>query len=211
MNLRRRLIFLLASLTMLASCQPKHAMTTADLQAAPLPEIPPGAEVATLGAGCFWCIETAYRQLDGVYSSTSGYMGGSVENPTYSDICGGDSGHAEVVQVVFDPKKITYEKVLAWFWDLHDPTTLNRQGNDSGTQYRSAIFTHSPAQVTIATASKFAAQAFQKNPIVTEITPAETFYPAENYHQNYYNQNKSKNSYCRYVIEPKLKKLKLDH
>ncbi len=186
-------------------------MSATDKQPASMPEIPAGAQVVTLGAGCFWCIEAAERQLDGVYSATSGYMGGSVENPTYEQICDGDSGHAEVVQVVFDPKKISYEKVLAWFWDLHDPTTLNRQGHDSGTQYRSAIFTNSPEQVATATASKSAAQANFKSPIVTEITPASTFYPAENYHQNYYNQNKSNNSYCRFVIEPKLKKLKLDH
>jgi peptide-methionine (S)-S-oxide reductase len=214
MNRRRflsRLCFLPLFTPLFTSCQPDKAMTAADQQASQLPAIPPGAEVATLGAGCFWCIEAAYRQLDGVYSATSGYMGGSVENPTYAQICDGDSGHAEVVQVVFDPKKISYEEVLAWFWDLHDPTTLNRQGNDSGTQYRSAIFTHSPEQITTATASKAFAQAHFQPPIVTEITPADTFYPAENYHQNYYNENKSKNSYCRYVIEPKLKKLKLDH
>ena len=138
-------------------------------------------------------------------------MGGAIPNPTYEQICGGDTGHAEVVQVVFDPKKITFEKVLAWFWDLHDPTTLNRQGNDSGTQYRSAIFYHSELQRAIATASKAAAQAQFKDPIVTEITAVSEFYPAESYHQNYYNENKSKNPYCRFVIEPKLKKLKLDH
>lgn len=196
---------------LLISCQPDKVMTAADQQPAKIPELPTGAEVITLGAGCFWCIEAAYNQLNGVHSATSGYMGGSVENPTYQDICSGDSGHAEVVQVAFDPQKISLERVLAWFWDLHDPTTLNRQGNDSGTQYRSAIYYHSDAQKDTATASKTAAQANFKNPIVTEITPASTFYPAENYHQNYYNENKSKNPYCRFVIEPKLKKLKLDH
>jgi len=174
-------------------------------------KIPEGAEVATLGAGCFWCIEAAYRQLDGVYSAISGYTGGTVDNPTYEQICGGDTGHAEVVQVVFDPKKISYEKILAWFWDLHDPTTLNRQGNDVGTQYRSAIYYHSDEQKKIAEASKSAAAEHFKDPIVTEITKAPKFYPAESYHQNYYFENKSKNPYCRFVIEPKLKKLKLDH
>ncbi|RYD63275.1 MAG: peptide-methionine (S)-S-oxide reductase, partial [Verrucomicrobiaceae bacterium] len=162
-------------------------------------------------AGCFWCIETAYRQLDGVYSATSGYTGGTTKNPTYEDICNGGSGHAEVVQVVFNPKKITYEKVLAWFWDLHDPTTLNRQGNDVGPQYRSAIYYHSDEQKKVAEASKDAAKANFKDPIVTEITKASEFYPAEAYHQNYYALNKSKNPYCRFVIEPKLKKLKLEH
>lgn len=208
---RRFALWLLLLIPTLASCEPTKTMTAADKHAAKMPEIPAGAEVATLGAGCFWCIEAAYRQLEGVYSATSGYTGGTVPNPTYEKICDGDSGHAEVVQVVFDPKKITYEKVLAWFWDLHDPTTLNRQGNDAGTQYRSAIFYHSDAQKKTAEASKAAVGPNFKSPIVTEIVKAPEFYPAENYHQDYYNLNKSKNPYCRFVIEPKLKKLKLDH
>jgi peptide-methionine (S)-S-oxide reductase len=208
---RRFALSLLALIPTLASCEPQKTMSDLDKEPAKLPEVPVGAEVVTLGAGCFWCIEAAYSQLDGVYSATSGYMGGQIENPTYDDICQGDSGHAEVVQVVFNPAKISLEKVLAWFWDLHDPTTLNRQGNDVGTQYRSAIFYQSDAQKTVAEASKLTAQAEFKSPIVTEITQAVKFYPAENYHQNYYKENKSKNSYCRFVIEPKLKKLKLDH
>ena len=208
---RRLALSLLLLIPTLASCEPQKAMTAADQQPAKMPEVPAGAETATLGAGCFWCIEAAYRQLDGVYSATSGYMGGQVKNPTYDQICTGDSGHAEVVHVVFDPKKISYEKILAWFWDLHDPTTLNRQGNDVGTQYRSAIYYYSDAQKKTAEASKAAAKANFKDAIVTEITKASEFYPAENYHQNYYNENKSKNPYCRFVIEPKLKKLKLDH
>lgn len=199
-------IFLLGSLgyaqTLKMPAQPKSP--------AEMPKVPEGAEVATLGAGCFWCTEAVYRRLDGVISVTSGYTGGKVKNPTYQQICEGDTEHAEVVMVVFDPKKITYERILAWFWDLHDPTTLNRQGADVGTQYRSAIFYHSDEQKTIAEASKKAAQANFKDPIVTEITKAPEFYPAENYHQDYYTGNKSKNPYCRVVIEPKLKKLKLD-
>ncbi len=175
------------------------------------PKVPEGSEVITLGAGCFWCIEAAYKQLDGVQAAVSGYMGGTVASPTYEQICEGTTGHAEVVQVVYDPKKITAEKILAWFWDLHDPTTLNRQGADVGTQYRSAIFYHTEAQKTLAEASKKAAQANFKDPIVTEITKAVVFYPAENYHQDFYFQNKSKNGYCRVVVEPKLKKLKLKH
>jgi len=178
---------------------------------AKMPTVPEGAEVTTLGAGCFWCIDAAYRQIEGVYSVTSGYMGGKTKDPTYEAISTGTSGHAEVVQVVFDPTKISYEKVLSWFWDLHDPTTLNRQGNDVGTQYRSVIYFNSDEQKKTAESSKAAAQANFKSPIVTEITKASVFYPAENYHQNYYNENKSKNPYCRFVIEPKLKKLKLDH
>jgi peptide-methionine (S)-S-oxide reductase len=208
---RRFVLSMLLLIPTLASCEPEKMMTATDKAPAKMPEVPAGAQVVTLGAGCFWCIEAAYRQLDGVYSATSGYMGGSVKNPTYEQICEGDTGHAEVVQVVFNPEKISFEKVVAWFWDLHDPTTLNRQGNDVGTQYRSAIFYQSDEQQKIAEASKVAAQANFKSPIVTEITKASEFYPAENYHQDYYNQNKSKNSYCRFVIEPKLKKLKLEH
>ena len=208
---RRLALSLLLLIPTLASCEPQKAMTATDKQAAKMPEVPAGAETATLGTGCFWCSEAVFRQLDGVHSATSGYMGGTVKNPTYEQISAGDSGHAEVVRVVFDPKKISYEKILAWFWDLHDPTTLNRQGNDVGTQYRSVIFYHSDAQQKTAEASKAAAQANFKDPIVTEIAKAPEFYPAENYHQNYYSENKSKNPYCRFVIEPKLKKLKLDH
>ncbi|WP_343123398.1 peptide-methionine (S)-S-oxide reductase MsrA [Haloferula sp. BvORR071] len=176
-----------------------------------MPKVPEGAETITLGAGCFWCVEAAFKQLDGVYSATSGYMGGTTANPTYEQVCGGSTGHAEVVQVVFDPKKVTGEKVLGWFWELHDPTSLNKQGADEGTQYRSAIFYHTDAQKTLAEASKKAAQEHFEKPIVTEIVKAGTFYPAENYHQDFYFLNKNKNGYCRMVIEPKLKKLKLDH
>lgn len=202
-----RLTVLTAGL-LLAAC---HALSEEAEQPAEMPAVPPNHEVATLGAGCFWCVEAVYKQLDGVDSVTSGYTGGSVAEPSYQQVCNGSTGHAEVVRVVFDPAKISYEKVLAWFWELHDPTTLNRQGNDVGTQYRSAIYYHSPEQQKIAEASKQAAQADFEDPIVTEITEAATFYPAENYHQDYYFQNKAKNGYCRLVIEPKLKKLDLDH
>lgn len=207
---RRSILALLLLVPTLASCEPEKVMTEKDKQAAKMPEVPAGAEVVTLGAGCFWCIEAAYRKIDGVISATSGYMGGTTKNPTYQDICDGGTGHAEVVQVVFDPKKIPFEKVLAWFWELHDPTTLNRQGNDIGEQYRSVIFYHTEEQKKVAEASKEAAKGDFKDPIVTQIVKAAEFYPAENYHQNYYNENKSKNPYCRFVIEPKLKKLKLD-
>jgi peptide-methionine (S)-S-oxide reductase len=208
---RRHLLALFLFIPTLASCEPEKAMPADAKLPAPAPKVPEGSEVITLGAGCFWCIEAAYRQLDGVQAAVSGYMGGTVASPTYEQICEGTTGHAEVVQVVFDPKKITAEKILSWFWDLHDPTTLNRQGADVGTQYRSAIFYHSDAHKTLAEASKKAAQANFKDPIVTEITKAAIFYPAENYHQDFYNQNKSKNGYCRIVVEPKLKKLKLKH
>ena len=208
---RRHLLALFLFIPTLASCEPEKAMPADAKLPAPAPKVPEGSEVITLGAGCFWCIEAAYRQLDGVHAAVSGYMGGTVADPTYEQICEGTTGHAEVVQVVFDPKKITAEKILAWFWDLHDPTTLNRQGADVGTQYRSAIFYHSDAQKTVAEASKKAAQANFKDPIVTEITKAPVFYPAENYPQDFYFQNKSNNGYCRVVVEPKLKKLKLKH
>jgi len=196
------------AVSILTSC---NAMSDEDKKPAAKPVVPEGAEVITLGAGCFWCIEAAFRQLDGVYSATSGYMGGSVVDPTYEQVCQGTTGHAEVVQLVFDPRKITTAEVLEWFWDLHDPTTLNRQGADVGTQYRSVIFFHSEAQKEVAEASKKAADPDFVDPIVTEITAAGTFYVAENYHQNYYFLNKSKNGYCRAVITPKLKKLSLDH
>lgn len=204
------LLAVLAIVPMLASCEPEKK-TTKEMSPAKSPEVPAGAEVATVGGGCYWCIEAAYRQLDGVYSATSGFMGGHVKDPTYEQVCNGDTGHAEVVQVVFDPKKISYEKVLAWFWDLHDPTTLNRQGADVGTQYRSVIFYQNDEQKKTAEASKAAAAKEHKEPVVTEIAKAVTFYPAPQYHQDFYFQNKSKNGYCRVVIEPKLKKLKLDH
>ncbi|MCA8982050.1 MAG: peptide-methionine (S)-S-oxide reductase MsrA [Planctomycetes bacterium] len=169
-------------------------------------------ELATFGAGCFWCVEAVLEQVEGVKSVTSGYMGGHVDDPTYKQVCGGDTGHAEVTQVEFDPSVVSYEHLLAWFWKLHDPTTLNRQGNDVGTQYRSVIFFHSPEQERIARASLVAEEASLKHPgpIVTEVSPASTFYSAEDYHQDYYRGNKAQ-GYCRFVIAPKLEKLGLDH
>ena len=165
-------------------------------------------QLATFGAGCFWCVEAVFEQLDGVVDVTSGYMGGHVDNPTYKMICTGATGHAEVVQVTFDPSVISFETLLDWFWRLHDPTTLNRQGADVGTQYRSAIFFHSEEQREQAAASKTAAQPAFPSPIVTEITEASTYYLAESYHQDYYVNNKAA-GYCRAVIRPKLEKLNL--
>lgn len=173
---------------------------------APQPKVPAGAEVITLGAGCFWCTEAVYQQIPGVLSVTSGYMGGKVKNPTYEQVCGGDTGHAEVVQVVFDTKKTSLEKVLSKFWHVHDPTTLNRQGADEGTQYRSAIFYLTDAQKEVAEKSKAEAGKEFSRPVVTEITKASEFYPAENYHQDYYRLNKNRNPYCQRVIAPKLRK-----
>ena len=144
-------------------------------------------DTATFAAGCFWGVEESFRQLPGVIDTTVGYLGGHTQNPTYKDVCTDATGHAEVVQVTFDPAKVTYEQLLDVFWSAHDPTTLNRQGPDIGTQYRSAIFFHSPEQERLARAAKEHMQALGKfrRPIVTEITPASTFYPAEDYHQKY--------------------------
>jgi peptide-methionine (S)-S-oxide reductase len=167
-------------------------------------------EVATLGGGCFWCIEAVFERTDGVVSAVSGYAGGKTANPTYEEVCTGRTGHAEVVQVTFDPARISYEAVLGIFFKAHDPTTLNRQGADVGTQYRSVIFTHGDEQRK--TAERVMAGLKRSrtyaDPIVTEVKPLEAFYPAEGYHQDYY-ENNSAAGYCTYVIAPKLKKLEL--
>jgi peptide-methionine (S)-S-oxide reductase len=161
---------------------------------------------ATLAGGCFWCIEAIFQRVQGVQSVVSGYTGGTTEHPTYKQVCAGSTGHAEVAQVSFDLDKISFEEVLDIFWQAHNPTTLNRQGGDVGTQYRSAIYCHDDAQHKAALASKAAAQNKFADPIVTEILPLKTFWPAELSHQNYYNNN-SAQPYCAFVISPKLKKL----
>ena len=163
-------------------------------------------ETATLGGGCFWCMEAVYERLPGVRSVTSGYAGGHVVNPTYRQVCGGDTGHAEVTQITFDPAKTSYAKLLEVFWQAHDPTTLNRQGNDEGTQYRSIILYHDEQQKLIAEKSKLAAQESSFKPIVTEIVPLTKFYPAEDYHQGYFDAH-GHEPYCQAVIAPKLDKL----
>lgn len=166
-------------------------------------------ETATFGAGCFWCVEAVFQELEGVQKVISGYEGGQVANPTYKQVCTGATGHAEVIQVKYDPTKISYEELLAAFWQSHDPTTLNRQGNDMGTQYRSVVFYHNEEQRKLA--EKYKAELDKSgawaNPIVTEIAPASTFYEAEDYHQNYYNLNEGQ-PYCAYVIRPKLDKFR---
>lgn len=166
-------------------------------------------DTATFGAGCFWCVEAIFQNLDGVESVASGYSGGHVKNPAYKEVCNGTTGHAEVIQLTYDPSKITFEELLEVFWQTHDPTTLNRQGADVGTQYRSAIFYHNDKQKELAETYRKKLDesgAFDK-PIVTEISPIKNFYKAEDYHQNYYNQN-SEESYCTFVIRPKLDKFK---
>jgi peptide-methionine (S)-S-oxide reductase len=165
--------------------------------------------IATFGAGCFWCVEAVFEQLEGVHAVESGYMGGQIDNPSYREVCSGTTGHAEITQIHFDPEIISFETLLDWLWRSHDPTTLNRQGADSGTQYRSAVFYHNDAQRATAEASKAAAQKNFDRPIVTEITEASTYYPAEDYHQDYYRLNPSA-PYCQMVISPKLKKLDLE-
>ncbi len=166
-------------------------------------------ETATFGGGCFWCLEAVLQRIEGVLSVTSGYAGGTVSNPSYEQVCTGQTGHAEVVQVDFDPEMISYEELLDVFWQAHDPTTPNRQGADVGPQYRSIILTADETQRRIAEASKEKAQQNWRSPIVTEIRPLETFWKAEDYHQNYYNTHTSA-GYCRVVISPKLRKLKLE-
>jgi len=165
-------------------------------------------EKATFGAGCFWCVEAVFERQEGVISVVSGYTGGKRPNPTYEQVCSGATGHAEVAQITYDPSKVSYERLLEIFWTAHDPTTLNRQGNDVGDQYRSAIFYHDDSQKTLAEKSKKAAQAHFTDKIVTEISPLTQFYPAENYHQDYY-RNNADAPYCRFVIKPKLEKLHL--
>lgn len=166
-------------------------------------------DTATLANGCFWCTEAIFQQLKGVLKVSSGYTGGQVPNPTYKEVCEGTTGHAECIQILYDPEKITFDELLEVFWQTHDPTTLNRQGNDVGTQYRSAVFYHNEEQKQKAIKYKEElnnSKAFNR-PIVTEISPASIFYIAENYHQDYYNANGSQ-PYCYYVIKPKLDKFR---
>ncbi|MEI7555048.1 peptide-methionine (S)-S-oxide reductase MsrA [Candidatus Chlorohelix sp.] len=166
-------------------------------------------ELATLAGGCFWCLEAVYDELKGVLDVVSGYAGGKVKNPTYKQVCAGTTGHAEVVQLTFNPEIITFEKILQVFFTIHDPTTLNRQGHDVGTQYRSAIFYHSNEQKAIA--EKVIAEQNSSKiwdaPIVTEVTPLSEYYPAEDYHQEYY-ANNSQQPYCRAVVAPKVAKFR---
>jgi len=164
-------------------------------------------ELATFGGGCLWCLEAVFERFEGVTSVTSGYAGGTKENPGYKEVCTGATGHAEVIQIEFDPQKISYEKLLDTFWEAHDPTTTNRQGADLGTQYRSIILYHNDAQKVAAEKSKELAQWRFPRPIVTEIVPLSKFYKAEEYHQDYFRKNPNA-PYCAVVISPKLEKLK---
>lgn len=206
--MEKRIPILTAVLLMaliITSCAQEKNETKKDMNEKPKGNL----ELATFGNGCFWCTEAVFQNLKGVYQVESGYTGGKVKNPTYKEVCSGLTGHAEVIQLQYDPAEITYAELLEVFWQTHDPTTLNKQGADEGTQYRSAVFFHSEEQRQLAEAYKKKldeAGAFD-DPIVTEITPASVFYKAENYHQNYYNLNGSA-PYCSYVIRPKLEKFK---
>ncbi len=162
-------------------------------------------QIATLAGGCFWCLEAVFRQLRGVERAVSGFIGGQTADPTYKQVCGGDTGHAEAVQVTFDPAVISFDELLAVFFSSHNPTTLNRQGNDIGTQYRSGIFYHSPEQLASARAiiAELNAAHVWPDPIVTEVTPASTFYPAEDYHQDYF-ANNARQPYCQVVVAAKV-------
>ena len=166
-------------------------------------------ETATLAAGCFWCVEALFKRLEGVKRVVSGYAGGEVANPTYEEVCSGATGHAEAVQITFDPAVISFEELLQVFWRSHDPTTRDRQGADVGSQYRSAIFCHDERQRQLAERSRAGAEALRTAPIVTEIVPFRNFYPAEEYHQDYYRLNRNQ-PYCRLVIDPKIQKLQKD-
>ena len=207
----------LAFLTALMGCAPRSnaSETTgttdaaASAASAPMTEVPDGHETALVAGGCFWCIEADLEKVDGVHEVISGYAGGERANPTYQQVSSHQTQHLEVVQVIYNPKKIPTSDVLAWFWELHDPTSKDQQGADKGPQYRSAVFYHSEEQKNLTEASMKEAQKLFKKPIVTVIRKAEKFWVAEDYHQDFYFLNKRRNGYCRFVIQPKLLKLKL--
>lgn len=207
---------LLAALALLsvASCEPKvqTAAPPANVKLkANLDDkegVPEGFQIITLGGGCYWCVEAVFQQLEGVHSVVSGFTGGHVSDPTYEEVCGKQTGHIEVVRVVYDPAKLPLSDALAWFWASHDPTTKDQQGNDKGPQYASAIFYHNDEDKAVITASLENAQKQFDKPIVTQVRKAEKFYEAPEEHQDYYFQNKNQ-GYCQYVIKPKLEKLKL--
>lgn len=188
----------------LAAMAAALAFLTSTLTAA---DMNSSTKTAVVGGGCFWCTEAMYHSVPGVLSVVSGYAGGTTPHPTYEQVCTGNTGHAEVVQITYDPSKISYEKIIDLFWKAHDPTTLNRQGADTGTQYRSIILYQTDEERQIAEKSKAAAQKDYKDPIVTEIKPLDTFWPAEKYHQDFYENNPSY-PYSAAVIEPKLEKFR---
>ena len=211
MNRSKSLLFILALFSLSSSCTSQKSSGQAEEKTPAKDQIVEqsmNTEIATFGAGCFWCVEAVFQELKGVLKVESGYMGGAIPNPTYREVCTGTTGHAEVTRITFDPTVISYEELLEVLWTTHDPTTLNRQGADAGTQYRSAIFYHSEDQKSKAEKSKKdVATTIWDSPIVTEIVPADTFYPAEEYHQDYYALNPNA-GYCRAVISPKVAKVR---
>ncbi|MBP8086857.1 MAG: peptide-methionine (S)-S-oxide reductase MsrA [Saprospiraceae bacterium] len=211
MNRSKSLLFILALFGLSSSCTSQKSSGQAEEKTPAKDQIVEqsmNTEIATFGAGCFWCVEAVFQELKGVLKVESGYMGGAIPNPTYREVCTGTTGHAEVTRITFDPTIISYEELLEVLWTTHDPTTLNRQGADAGTQYRSAIFYHSDEQKSKAEKSKKeVATTIWDSPIVTEIVPADTFYPAEEYHQDYYALNPNA-GYCRAVISPKVAKVR---
>ena len=202
-------IFGLPLLFLVLSCQAKEKEITNNQINVPVNVSSEGLEVATFAGGCFWCTEAVFLELDGVKKVVSGYIGGKSANPTYKEVCTGESGHAEATEITFDPKKVTFGELLEIFFATHDPTTLNRQGNDVGTQYRSEIFYHNAEQKKESEAyiALLNSENTYGKPVVTKVSAAPTFYAAEDYHQNYYNQNKGQ-SYCTYVITPKIDKVR---
>lgn len=201
------LFSLLVSVALLACSQPNAQTnyTNPEIQ----DQMNENYKMATLGAGCFWCVEAIFQELKGVINVVPGYAGGATKTTTYKEVCGGNTGHAEVAQITYDPNKITFDELLEVFWSVHDPTTLNRQGNDVGTQYRSVIFYHDDEQKNLAEKYKreLEASGSWDNPIVTEISALNNYSQAENYHNDYYSLN-SEESYCRFVIQPKLEKFR---
>lgn len=203
-------ILAIASLLLSFSCTAQNDAKMSYNKDVPESQIPTeGIATATLGGGCFWCVEAIYQDLKGVLSVVSGYSGGSAATANYKAVCSGDTDHAEVIQISFDPKVISYEEILEIFWTVHDPTTLNRQGNDVGPQYRSVIFYHDETQKAAAQRSKKeVATQYWTKPVVTEISPFKAFYKAEDYHQDYYNLVGDRNPYCTVVITPKVEKFR---
>ncbi len=203
-------IFVIGMCQFISCAQQKKQDNNVTSSTSPVSQHTGATDTATFANGCFWCTEAIFEELDGVVSATSGYTGGQVANPSYKEVCTGTTGHAEALEIVYDPKKISFDELLEVFWETHDPTTLNRQGNDVGTQYRSGVFYHNTEQKEKAEKYKEELNksgAFN-NPIVTEIVPAVKFYPAENYHQQYFENNENTNPYCKIVIRPKLDKFR---
>ncbi len=204
-----KLVALFTSILLIFGCENSNSQKVTMINSSSSPTKAVANDTITLGAGCFWCVEAAFMQLKGVVSAKSGYSGGFIKNPSYKEVCNGNTGHAEVVQIVFDSTIISVATILEAFFTVHDPTQLNRQGNDIGTQYRSAIFYHSESQKDIAEKAVKAAKDSGEwdSPIVTEVKAFDVFYPAEDYHDNYYNLNKDQ-PYCSMVITPKMNKFK---